>query len=99
MTGTLRLEDAAGLDAPAVLAIARGELVPELGEQLVRRLDSRRAELLDALSAAGPVYGVSTGMGALSKVSLDEAGQSRHQEALMTARAAGGPPWLSPAET
>lgn len=99
MTGTLRLDDASGLDAPAVLAIARGELVPELGEQLIRRLDTRRAELLDALSGAGSVYGVSTGMGALSKVSLDEAGQSRHQEALMTARAAGGPPWLSPAET
>ena len=99
MTGTLRLDDASALDAPAVLAIARGELVPELGEQLIRRLDTRRAELLDALSGAGPVYGVSTGMGALSKVSLDEAGQSRHQEALMTARTAGGPPWLSPAET
>ena len=29
MTATLHLDDAAGLDAPAVLAIARGELVPD----------------------------------------------------------------------
>ena len=44
MTATLHLDDAAGLDAPAVLAIARGELVPELGDQLIRRLDARRAQ-------------------------------------------------------
>jgi histidine ammonia-lyase len=99
MTATLQLDDAAGLDAPAVLAIARGELVPELGDQLIRRLDARRAQLLGALAAGGPVYGVTTGMGALSQRSLSETEQSRHQEALMTARAVGGPPWLSPAET
>jgi histidine ammonia-lyase len=99
MTATLHLDDAAGLDAPAVLAIARGELVPELGDQLIRRLDARRAELLGALAAGGPVYGVTTGMGALSQRSLSEIAQPRHQEALMTARAVGGPPWLSPAET
>jgi histidine ammonia-lyase len=55
--------------------------------------------MIAALAGAGPVYGVSTGMGALSKRSLDEAEQSRHQEALMTARSVGGPPWLGPAET
>jgi histidine ammonia-lyase len=96
---TLLLNDAAELDPPAILAIARGELVPELGEELIRRLDARRAELLSALEASGPVYGVSTGMGALSQHGLTEAEQSRHQEALMIARSVGGPPWLSPAET
>ena len=40
---TLRLEDAAGLDAQAVLAIARGELVPELDSKLIHRLDARRS--------------------------------------------------------
>jgi histidine ammonia-lyase len=99
MPATLHLDDAAGLDAPAVLAIARGELLPVLGEELIRRLDARRAEMLTALEASGPVYGVSTGMGALSQRSLTETEQSRHQEALMIARAVGGPPWLSPAET
>jgi histidine ammonia-lyase len=99
MTATLHLDDATGLDASAVLAIARGELVPELGDQLIRRLDARHDQLLDALAAGGPVYGVTTGMGALSQHSLSQIAQSRHQEALMIARAAGGPPWLSPAET
>jgi histidine ammonia-lyase len=99
MTTTLRLDDAAGLDAAAVLAIARGEVMPELSGKLVRRLEARRGELLGALAAGEPVYGVTTGMGALSERSLSAAAQSRHQEALMTARAVGGPPWLSPAET
>lgn len=98
MAQTLRLDDAAGLDGPAVLAISRGELVPGLGDRLIRRLNARRAELLGALAVAGPVYGVTTGMGALSQRRLDEAAQSRHQEALMTARSVGGPPWLSPGE-
>jgi histidine ammonia-lyase len=99
MAPVLRLAEAAGLDAPAVLAIARGELLPELDDRLISRLDARRAEMIGALAGAGPVYGVSTGMGALSKRSLDEAEQSRHQEALMTARSVGGPPWLGPAQT
>ena len=99
MTAALRLDEAARLDGPAVLAIARGELIPELGERLMRRLDARRGQMLRALAGAGPVYGVTTGMGALSQHSLDEAARSRHQEALMTARAVGGPPWLSPAQT
>ncbi len=99
MTTTLHLDDAAGLDASAVLAIARGKLVPELGDQLIRRLEARRGQLLGALAAGEPVYGVTTGMGALSQRSLGEAAQSRHQEALMPARAVGGPPWLSSTET
>lgn len=97
MAAVLRLAEASGLDGPAVLAIARGELLPELDDQLISRLDARRAEMLAALATAGPVYGVTTGMGALSKRGLDEAERSRHQEALMTARAVGGPPWLGPA--
>lgn len=97
MAAVLRLTEASGLDGPAVLAIARGELLPELDDQLISRLDARRAEMLAALATAGPVYGVTTGMGALSKRGLDEAERSRHQEALMTARAVGGPPWLGPA--
>ena len=95
----MRLTDPAGLDAHAVLAVARGELVPELGDDLIGWLDGRRARMLAALDAGGPVYGVTTGMGALSELGLGEAARARHSEALLTARAAGGPPWLSPAET
>jgi histidine ammonia-lyase len=96
---SMRLTDPAGLDAHAVLAVARGELVPELGDDLIGWLDGRRARMLAALDAGGPVYGVTTGMGALSELGLGEAARARHSEALLTARAAGGPPWLSPAET
>src|ERR1700722_5827460 len=95
----MRLTDPAGLDARAVLAVARGELVPELGDDLIGWLDRRPARMLAALDVGGPVYGVTTGMGALSVVVLDGAARARHSEALLTARAVGGPPWLSPAET
>lgn len=82
-----------------MLAVARGELVPELGDELTGWLDARRARMLAALDAGGPVYGVTTGMGALSEHGLDDAARARYSEALLAARAAGGPPWLSPAET
>ena len=95
----MRLTDPAGLDARAVVAVARGELALELGDDLIGRLDERRGRMLAALDVVGPVYGVTTGMGALSGVGLDHAARARHSEALLTARAAGGPPWLSPAET
>ena len=96
---TMRLTDAAGLDARAVLAVARGELVLELGDELIGWLDGRRARMLAALDAGDPVYGVTTGMGAMSEVGLDHAARARQSEALLTARAVGGPPWLSPDET
>jgi histidine ammonia-lyase len=48
--------------------------------------------MLAALDVGGPVYGVTTGMGALSEVGLDDAARARHSEALLTARAVGGPP-------
>ena len=95
----MRLTDSAGLDARAVLAVARGELALELGDELIGWLDGRRARMLAALDAGDPVYGVTTGMGAMSEVGLDHAARARHSEALLTARAVGGPPWLSPAET
>jgi len=40
------------------------------------------------------VYGVSTGMGALSDTRLSAAEQADHSRRLMLARAVGGPPWL-----
>ena len=94
----LRLDDPASLDARAVLAIARGQLAPSLSDGLARRLDERRAAMLAALECGEPVYGVTTGMGALAAHELSPAAQAGQSEALMTARSTGGPPWLSPAE-
>ena len=44
------------------------------------------------LRAGAPVYGVNTGMGALSGVRLTGAQQREHQRNLLLARATGGPP-------
>lgn len=90
---------AADLGPEAVLRIARGDVAPELSADLSERVAARRARVLDALESGGPVYGVTTGMGALSERRLGEVEQARHQEALMLARSAGGAPWLSRDET
>jgi histidine ammonia-lyase len=79
------------LDRAAILRVVAGEEVAlgPLG------LDERRAEALAALADGRRVYGVNTGMGALAGHRLDDAAQARHQEALLLARQAGGPPWLT----
>ena len=96
---SVRLTDSAGLEWRAVLAVARGEVALKLGDDLIGRLDRRRARMLAALNAGNAVYGVTTGMGAFSEVGLDDDARARHSEALLAAGMVGGPPWLSPAET
>ncbi len=66
----------------------------ELSRSLLDRLASIRYDVLRALQAGDPVYGVNTGMGALSKVRLTEEEQRVHQRNLLLGRAVGGPPWL-----
>jgi histidine ammonia-lyase len=86
------------LDRRAVLAIAYGEPV-QLSADLLARLSARREAALVALADGPDVYGVTTGMGALSDTRLDAAAQADHSRRLMLARAVGGPPWLSRTET
>lgn len=93
------IETAAELGPPAVLRIARAGAVPVLSTRLTGRIAARRARVQAALASGEPVYGVNTGMGALSERRLSETEQARHQEALMLARSAGGPPWLAEDET
>ncbi|MEZ0492320.1 aromatic amino acid lyase [Kineococcus sp. TBRC 1896] len=83
----------ADLDADAVRRVAAGAPV-ELAPGLLADLRRRRGELLDVLESSGPVYGVTTGMGALAGVVLDEAARARHQENLVVGRAVGSAPWL-----
>jgi histidine ammonia-lyase len=66
----------------------------ELSRPLLDRLSAIRYDVLAALAAGGPVYGVNTGMGAMSKVSLEDAELRIHQRNLLLGRAVGGPPWL-----
>lgn len=65
-----------------------------IAQPLLDYLAAVRADVLAALISAAPVYGVNTGMGALSKVRLTEDEQKKHQRNLLLGRAVGGPPWL-----
>jgi histidine ammonia-lyase len=97
MTAYLTLTSAADLDAAAVRRISAGwqvRLAPVLASVVQAHCDQARA----VLSSGAAVYGVNTGMGALSKVRLSDAEQQAHQRNLLLGRATGGPPWLDEAD-
>jgi histidine ammonia-lyase len=94
----IRIDRPEDLDRPAIARLARGGCAVELGQGLLGALAASRAAALDALTTAGPVYGVTTGTGALSGVVLDEDAQPGSQDTLMTARAVGSRPWLRRSE-
>ncbi|MBU2670363.1 aromatic amino acid lyase [Actinoplanes bogorensis] len=89
----LSIERPADLSRAVIGEVARGSCRIALAPALLDALDeSRRATLRDL--AGRVVYGVNTGMGALSGVRLDPEAQARHQDTLMTGRAVGSAPWL-----
>jgi histidine ammonia-lyase len=98
MPAPYRLDRPGDLDPAVIARLALGECRIELGPALLAGLAASRAAALDALAAGHPVYGVTTGMGALSGVRLDAEAQSRHQDTLMAGRAVGSAPWLRRAE-
>ncbi|MEV4347816.1 aromatic amino acid lyase [Actinoplanes sp. NPDC049596] len=93
----MKITHPADLDRSAIADIARGA-TPELSSELLDQLAASRAATLADLAGDAPVYGVNTGMGALSGVRLDAAAQRQHQNTLMAGRAAGSAPWLRPTE-
>ncbi|RWZ52954.1 phenylalanine/histidine ammonia-lyase [Labedella phragmitis] len=96
--GDVVVRAADDLDRRALLAVADGARLT-IGDELREALRSRRAEVLAALESGGPVYGVTTGMGAASEIRLTAAEQAQHQENLMLARAVGHGEWLGARET
>jgi histidine ammonia-lyase len=85
--------------SPALIrAIAAGRAV-RIGPGLLRRVQQQCAAARAVLRRGDPVYGVNTGMGALSSVRLTVPQQHAHQRNLLLARASGGPPWLDAADT
>jgi len=93
----LVITQAGAADLGLIRAVAGGQpvaIAPGLLSAVQQRCEQARQVLRDGQ----PVYGVNTGMGALSSVRLTEQQQRSHQRNLLLARAAGGPPWLSQAE-
>jgi histidine ammonia-lyase len=85
------------LDVGRILRVAAGqrvEISPGLLDEVQRVCEAAR----EVLRHGDPVYGVNTGMGALSGVRLTEAEQLAHQRNLLLGRATGGPPWLEAAD-
>ena len=88
---------AADLDPCLIGEIASGGEL-RIGPGLLREVQRRCAQAREVLRSGQPVYGVNTGMGALSGVRLTEPQQLAHQRNLLLARATGGPPWLDAAD-
>ena len=82
------------LDAAGIRSVALGREI-RIAQPLVASLTAVREAALAALESAGSVYGVSTGMGDQSRLTLDPADRQRHQHTLMLGRAVGSPPWLT----
>lgn len=97
MTPAVTITEGGDADLGLIRAVAAGQPVrihPDLLARVQRRCDEAR----QALAGGAPVYGVNTGMGALSPVRLTEQQQRSHQRNLLLARATGGPPWLAEPE-
>lgn len=97
MTAIVTVTTPGDLDLAAVRAIADGASV-RLAPSLLATIQERRTDVLAALASAGPVYGVSTGMGAQGGVVLDDEARVEFSARLMLGRAVGGPPWLDRTE-
>ncbi|GAA0322205.1 aromatic amino acid lyase [Kineococcus aurantiacus] len=84
----------ADLDRAAVLEVAAGAPVG-LAPALLAAVRDRRSAVLAALEEGGPVYGVTTGTGAMAGVALDARARAAHQGNLVVGRAVGSAPWLT----
>jgi histidine ammonia-lyase len=93
----LAITEAGTADLGLIRAAAAGQAV-SIGPGLLAAVQQRCTQARRALRDGQPVYGVNTGMGALSSVRLTEQQQLSHQRNLLLGRATGGPPWLGPPE-
>src|SRR5258708_23430691 len=93
----LTITDTDGPDLEIIQTIADGRAV-SIGPGLLDMVQKRCNEARDALRDGRTVYGVNTGMGALSGVRVIEQQQLSYQRNVLLARASGGPPWLGRSE-
>ena len=93
MTPALEITEAGDPDLGLIRAVAAGPGRPHRAGAAGRGAAAARRGPA-ALADGRLVYGVNTGMGALSSVRLTGQQQRSHQRNLLLARATGGPPWL-----
>jgi histidine ammonia-lyase len=93
MPDRITLASSSQLNADLIEAISVGQNVI-IGAELARQVDESCTAARRVLATGAPVYGVSTGMGAMSGVTLTPGQQREHQRNLLLGRATGGPPWL-----
>jgi histidine ammonia-lyase len=98
MSDPVILRSAADLSLEVLEEIAWEGRQAALHVDLLHHLAASHAEMRKALASGEQVYGVTTGMGYLAGVELDEAEQASHQANLLLGRAVGGPPFLESAE-
>jgi histidine ammonia-lyase len=97
VTRVLEITEAGAADLGLIRTVAAGCGV-RIAPELLAAIQRQRASALRALADGRLVYGVNTGMGALSSVRLTDPQQRSHQRNLLLARATGGPPWLEASE-
>jgi histidine ammonia-lyase len=91
------LQVASQLNADLIDAVSAGQNVT-IAAELATEVGLSCTAARRALAGGAPVYGVTTGLGALSGVTLSPGEQRAHQRNLLLGRAAGGPPWLPEAD-
>jgi histidine ammonia-lyase len=78
-----------GVTAADVIAVARGDARVQIAEATDAAMGRSRA-IVDTIEASGrPVYGVSTGFGALANTSIEPSRRAELQHALIRSHAAG----------
>jgi histidine ammonia-lyase len=85
---TIELTDA-GISREAVVAVARRGEEVGLGDSAVAAMETTAAVVAGLIASAEPVYGVSTGFGALATVAIPAAKRDEMQKALIRSHAAG----------
>jgi len=80
---------ARGIAAEDVVAVARAGARVELGADALEAMERSRAIVDDIERAGRPVYGVSTGFGALAQTQIEPARRAELQHALIRSHAAG----------
>jgi histidine ammonia-lyase len=89
MTTSCALQD---VTLPDVVAVARSGLPVAVGEAVIERVAQGRAVVEQLTGSARPVYGISTGFGALATVSIPPDRRAALQVSLIRSHAAGTGP-------